>query len=192
MAGFLFRIPFVSLWALYVVLVDPRRLLWWRRTAPAPASAPAPAPAPALLVTGALLVALAAVQGARGQMRAYPFACYPTFQWRVGASMPDLLIELEMRDGSRTVLPHARDAHGYRTQRQWGEVWSLAGIHGPPGEGRLRAYLEQLRRAEPTRSLVAGAARARFYRVHVSVVPGDRAAPPRRDQLLLDLPLTPS
>jgi hypothetical protein len=191
MAGLLFRIPFVSLWALYVVLIDPRRLVWWRRSAPAPAPAPvhAPAPAPALLVTGSLLVALAAVQGARGQMRAYPFACYPTFQWRVGAAIPDLLIELEMRDGSREVLRHARDARGYRTQRQWGEVWSLAGIHGHPGEARLRAYLEQLRRSQPVASLIASAVRVRFFRAYLSAVPEERDAPPRRDELLLNAPM---
>jgi hypothetical protein len=190
------------LWALYVVLVDPRRLLFWRRASP-PAPAPTPeivamatigrsAAARAPLVVGALLVAFASAQGARGQMRAYPFACYPTFQWRVGAEMPDLLVELEALDGRRTVLPHARDARGYRTQRQWGEVWSLAGLHGHPGDARLRAYLAQLRRAEPARSLVAAAARVRFYRAYVSVVPEARDVAPRRDELLLDLPLTPS
>jgi hypothetical protein len=197
LAGMLFRIPFVSLWALYVVLVDPRRVLWWKRGAAAgaaSASAPASAPAstPALLVTGSLLLACAFVQGARGQMLSYPFACYPTFQWIIGTEMPDLLIELEAPDGQRTVLSHARDARGYRTQRQWGEIWSLAGIHGPPGDARLRAYLSQLRRDEPARSLIARAARARFYRAYLSVVPEDRGAPPRRGVLLLDVPLTPS
>jgi hypothetical protein len=202
LAGVLFRIPFVSLWALYVVLVDPRKLLprrWRSAVASRPETeivamatiCPSGPPRASRLV-GVLLVALAAVQGARGQMRAYPFACYPTFQWRVGTEMPDLLIELEDAGGRRTVLPHARDTRGYRTQRQWGEVWSLAGIHGHPGDARLRAYLAQLRRQEPARSLVSGAARVRFYRAYLSVVPEEREAPPRRDELLLDLPLTPS
>jgi hypothetical protein len=125
-------------------------------------------------------------------MLSYPFACYPTFQWRVGPEMPDLLIELEDPDGRRSVLPHGRDARGYRTQREWGEIWSLAGVHGAPSEARLRAYLAQLRRQEPARSRLSAAARARFYRAYVSVVPEERDAPPRREVLLLDLPLTPS
>jgi hypothetical protein len=230
LAGALFRIPFVSLWALYVVLVDPRRIRHlppaaavarWAdaaratlaRLATGPAARPvrrdrehahdllsgAAGPPPAAKVltiaVGTVLVAGAFVQGARGQMRAYPFACYPTFQWMVGTEMPDLVVEIETADGRRVALPHARDSTGYRTQRQWGEIWSLAGVTGPVSADRLRAYLEEVRRFEPARSLAAGAVRARFYRGHVSVVPHQSGRPdavPRSDVLLLELPLTPS
>jgi hypothetical protein len=206
LAGALFRIPFVSLWALYVVLVDPRGLR--PRAAKAGAaqesltsSRLAAAAGPALRITpitavvGAALVAGALVQGARGQMRSFPFACYPTFQWMVGTEMPDLVVEVETTDGRRVALPHARDPAGYRTQRQWGEIWSLAGVTGPVSSARLRAYYDEVRRVEPARSLAAGAVRARFYRSHVSVVPEQRGAPTPRttgDVLLLELPLTPS
>jgi hypothetical protein len=195
LAGALFRIPFISLWALYVVLVDPRRLLWWRRRAAVPPESVEgrrDSPGPATFVVGAALVAAAFVQGARGQMRAFPFACYPTFQWIVGAEMPDLLIEVERADGSRAPVPHARDAHGYRTQRQWGEIWSLAGVYGPSGEVRLRAYVAQLRRDPEARALLAGGVRVRVYRATVSVVPEERDLPARPVALLLDVPLTPS
>jgi hypothetical protein len=197
LAGALLRIPFVSLWALYVVLVDPRRIPRIRSMLPSelPASPKGSAPektSPLTLVVGVLLVAGAFVQGARGQMRAYPFACYPTFQWEPGTQMPDLVVEVEMPDGRRVTLPHARDARGYRTQRQWGEIWSLAAVTGPVAPDRLRAYYDFVRRAEPARTLAAGAVRARFYRASVSVVPEERGAPPRREVMLLDLPLTRS
>jgi hypothetical protein len=230
LAGALFRIPFVSLWALYVVLVDPRAIrrlrmmtavARWAAAARAGLAAhadrpdrehandlaspganrehandfPSPAAKVLTIAVGAALVAAAFVQGARGQMRAYPFACYPTFQWMVGTEMPDLVVEIETADGRRVALPHARDRNGYRTQRQWGEIWSLAGVTGPVSAERLRAYLEQVRRFEPARSLAAGALRARFYRGHVSVVPqasGRYETQVRDGDLLLDLPLTPS
>jgi hypothetical protein len=242
LAGMLFRIPFVSLWALYVVLVDPERIRglrltatvsrWGRRAAGRWAAMGRAVPgarpdgtdrdhandlpsAPAAkrptgsanraysltIAVGTALVAGAFVQGARGQMRAFPFACYPTFQWMVGTEMPDLVVEIETADGRRVALPHARDRTGYRTQRQWGEIWSLAGATGPVSADRLRAYLDAVRRSEPARSLAAGAVRARFYRSHVSVVPDRTNESDRHERqetvpgggvLLLDLPLTPS
>jgi hypothetical protein len=191
LAGALFRIPFLSLWALYVVLIDPRGF----RRMPAPTEPPPPSAhraAPiATGVVGAALLFGAVVQGVRGQMRAYPFACYPTFQWRVDTEMPDLLIDVEDADGRHSSVVHARDRNGYRSQRQWGEIWSLAGVTAPVNRERLRAYFEQVRRAEPAHSIAWRAVRARFYRAHLSVVPEERGLAPRRVVLLLDLPLTP-
>ncbi|HEX8790745.1 MAG TPA: HTTM domain-containing protein [Polyangiaceae bacterium] len=177
-AAFFLRIPFVSLWATYVVLVDPRRLVprWWRR--PPAASVAAPPPLRSTVVVGAALFAAIVVQGLRGQTRAFPFACYPTFEWMAPTVMPDLEIEAETADGRAVLLPHARDAHGYRTQRQWGEIWSLAGATSPVDPARLRAYLDWTARTEPARSIVAGATRIRFYRVYRAVVPEQRGWPP--------------
>ena len=184
----LFRIPFVSLWALYVVMVDPRTLARfvrsWVPSETSPSTAP---PLAATWLVGALLTFGVFVQGGRGQMRSYPFACYPTFEWMVGTEMPDLLVEAETADGTRTVLPHARSAGGYRTQRQWGEIWSLAAITSPPDEARLRAYVAQVVAREPARSLARGAVRIRCFRAFLSVVPEDRPLPPRRADLLADL-----
>jgi hypothetical protein len=182
-----FRIPFVSLWALYVVLVDPRTVARFvRHWSAAESSAPAGRPLAATSIVGALLTFGVFVQGARGQMRSYPFACYPTFEWMVGTEMPDLLVEAETADGTRTVLPHARNARGYRTQRQWGEVWSLAGITSPVDYDRLRAYVTQVAFREPTRSSMRGAVRIRCFRAFLSVVPEERGFPPRRADLLAD------
>ncbi len=122
-------------------------------------------------------------------MRSYPFACYPTFEWIVGTEMPDLQIEVETAGGDRIVVPHARDARGYRTQRQWGEIWSLAGVTAPVDPTRLRAYLDFAAQAEPARSIVRRGVKARFFCVYVSVVPEERGAPPRRGPLLAEVPL---
>ena len=179
-AGWLLRIPFVSLWALYVVLLPPRA---FARFARGRERAPAGPPWRTSAVVGALLVAGAFVQGARGQMRSYPFACYPTFQWRVGTDMPDLVVEVETADGARVEVRHARDANGYRTQRQWGEIWSLAGVTSRVDTARLRAYVRPALVRHPD------ATRVRVWRAYVSVVPERRGEPPRRDTLLLDEPV---
>ena len=181
LAAYFLRIPFVSLWAMYVVLVDPRAV--WRRLrkrqarAPDSQAFPGP-PLRATLVVGAALLLGIIVQGARGQTRAYPFACYPTFEWMAPAEMPDLRIEVQTPDGEWRPVPHARDASGYRTQRQWGEIWSLAGVTSPVDPERLRRYLESVAEREPARSLVGHAMSARFTRVYFSVVPEQRGGPP--------------
>jgi hypothetical protein len=206
LAAVFLRIPFVSLWALYVVLVDPEAIAAWARRTwvrlwdparaprlpppPSPSeSCPTAAPAPATLLVGALLVTGAVVQGVRGQMAAYPFACYPTFEWIIGTEMPDLVIEVETVTGERVVVPHARDARGYRTQRQWGEVWSLAGVTGTVDPVRLRAYLASVARNPSTRLLLRRGVRVRVYRAAVSVAPDARDAPARLGPLLLEIPL---
>ena len=220
MAGFVLRIPFASLWALYVVLIDPcavvraarQRFRRLRRAtaaatatasesataaAPAPASAPAPAPAlapaPPLLstwVVGAVLLTGAIIQGARGQMRSFPFACYPTFEWIAGTEIPDLLLEAEYADGHTVILPHSRDAGGYRTQRQWGEIWSLTGATSPVDAARLRAYVTQTLQDPRARSLAHDAVRVRCWRVFDSVVPEHLDDAPRRAAMIAEIPLT--
>ena len=132
---------------------------------------------PAIIV-GALLLVSAVVQGARGQMRAYPFSCYPTFEWIARPEMPDLLIVAADDAGPPREVPHARDAAGRRTQRQWAEVWSLAGVTAPVDARRLGAYYAAVVPAPG-----ASARRVTFFRVYRSVVPGDGgriARPPVR------------
>lgn len=171
------QLLFASLWLCYVALFDWRPL--FRRAFPAEVRAdasPAAAveavtfgrPARSAAVMGALLLAGAVVQGARGKMSSYPFSCYPTFQWTAAADMPDLMILAAGADGGRREVVHARDASGRRTQRQWAEVWSLAGVTAPVDPRRLRAYLAALAPAEP-----AHPRQVTFYRVYRSVVPGD-------------------
>jgi hypothetical protein len=209
----IFMIPFASLWLCYVALVDPRPL--WRRltkhaptahvasdapTAPdasSPASAPSAVPTPlsaAPMIVGALLLVGAIVQGVRGQTRAYPFAAYPTFDRMPAADMPDLMIVAIDGAGVRREISHARNSSGYRTQRQWAEIWSLAGVTAPVDPGRLRAYYYSLGAAPPEASSL-GALRPRagakgsvtFYRVYRSVIPEERARLTRPPLRLLHL-----
>jgi hypothetical protein len=96
---------------------------------------------------------------------------------------------------SFVTVPHARDASGYRTQRQWGTIWSLArkgGVVGPGGDearARLLAYYVSVTAEEPLRSLTRGARSVRVLSVYRSVLPQDRDAPPTSETLLADLRL---
>ena len=192
LAQAIFLIPFISLWGCYVVLFDMRpldaRVRRWRGGADGVALVPERHTLRAPFVVGALLLAGVAIQGVRGQMQSYPFACYPTFQWIVGTEMPDLRIFAVSADGAAHELPFARYARGYRTQRQWGTIWSLA-LGG--SEERLRAYYMYVTRFEPARSLARGAVRARFVRAYVSVLPVERGAAPVREETIVEIALAP-
>ncbi len=86
-------------------------------------------------------------KGPRGQMSSYPFACYPTFQWIPPLVMPDLRVVGVDATGAAHELGPARRGI-VRTQRQWAEIWSLAGVTAPIDGDRLAAYFEALRRSE--------------------------------------------
>jgi len=165
---------FASLWLCYVGLVDWRPL--FRRLSRGDGRQPAPAAVVVgsrrrfvpVVAVGAVLLAGAVVQGARGQMRAYPFSCYPTFQWRAAPDMPDLMIVAAEQGGATREVRHARDGAGRRNPRQWAEIWSLAGVTAPVDAGRLRAYYAALAAAPP-----GPGRRITFYRVYRSVIPGE-------------------
>jgi hypothetical protein len=200
----IFRIPFASLWICYVALFDLRRPVRWiaeaitrarKRPSVAPTD-PEHRPAEALdgagrlalsLVIGALLVAGAVVQGARGQMSSYPFACYPTFQWRAANVMPDLGLYRVDHDQYEHEIVHARDGSGYRSQRSWAELWSLAGVWGPATPDRLRAYVRAALRDPGVQRQVPQGSRLRVYRLDRSVLPAEREHPPARRKLLLEI-----
>jgi hypothetical protein len=194
MAWWLLRIAFVSLWAQYVVLVDPAwvRSVFarWRGTRVVTVASDDVRASRATPWCGSLLLAGAIVQGARGQMRAFPFACYPTFERIAGVSMPDLRIEVERADGTWVEIVHARDARGYRTQREWGEIWSLAGVNDPVNEARLRAYFVQtVRRSPRARMEARGAIAVRFERTYRDVRPEHRGDPARAGPVLAQFTL---
>jgi len=164
---------FASLWLCYVALFDWRpwlgRLLGreGRPSMPTLETRVSPRRHVVPVAVGAAMLAGAVVQGARGQMRAYPFSCYPTFQWRAAPDMPDLMIVATDERGIAREVKHARDAADARSPRQWAEIWSLAGVTAPVDAGRLRAYYGALRSvAGPARSVT-------FYRVYRSVIPGE-------------------
>ena len=140
------RIPFSSLWLCYIVFVD------W-----GPPLEPEPATWRKEWSVGAALLAGNVLFGAMGWMNGWPFACYPTFQWRAGVTMPGLIVE----DDRGAVI-----AGRPRTQSEWGVQWSLLGLRDRPLEtSRLHAAYPR---------------GARFYRVWWSVNPDDRGRPPVR------------
>jgi hypothetical protein len=184
LTAYLFRISFVSLCAAYVVLVDPCPWIARVRRRLRPAIDAEPA-VPArrggggawVTVIGAALVLGAVVQGVRGQMRSFPFACDPTFEWIVGTEMPDLRVTAIDAGGEERDVPLGRASSGYRTQRQWGEIFSLAGMWEPVDPDRLRAWVADAAVREPAaRRALLGASRVRIYRDMISVIPEDRGA----------------
>jgi hypothetical protein len=163
---FLF-IPFASLWVTYVALLPLSRLARSREPSPgAPPVGDATAGAsrvalPVALVGSAIAVAVL-VQGVRGRTQAFPFACYPTFAEIAGPTLPDLVVTAIADDGSTRIVPHGRDPDGRRSQREWGTVWSVAGLYGTPyDEGVLRAYLHAEMRRPAVREALAGAREVR-------------------------------
>lgn len=187
-------IPFESLWLCYVVLIDLRPALRLVPRLRARLEPPSVEPDSSLraarwapIVVGALLFGGAAVQGARGQMQSFPFACYPTFQWRAGTRLPDLMVSATFAGGRQTRLVPVRAADWHHTQRQWGAVWALIGVTHPLSAPRLVALWRRLSREPAIRRRAAGAESVRFYRVERSVVPGRWRDPPLSKRLLVEL-----
>jgi hypothetical protein len=94
------------------------------------------------------------------------------------AEMPDLLVTIQTIDGQELELPSGGSG---RTQREWAEVWSVAGVTASVTPIRLHAYYDAfLERDSSAKSIAAGTQRARFYRVLRSVLPDDQGRIVRR------------
>jgi hypothetical protein len=183
---FLF-IPFVSLWACYVVLAP------WHLLRPSSASRDRTqknartgitkrvGTTPLALAFGSVVLSLAIVQGVRGQTQAWPIACYPTFAAIIGDTLPDLLIEAEAPEGQ--MVRFTGREHAPRSQAEWGRVFRISGVYGSPANARdLREHaLDAARRAEV--NLAPGSA-VRVYRANFATAPELWQSPPR-DPLLL-------
>jgi len=156
--AWLMKIDFPSIWLCYLGLLGDDELHFEGVSRAWIASA------------GALLLVIG-IHGVRGQMRSWPFACYPTFQWKVGTSMPDLLITGDEPSGRVVDL-----WPGPRTQPEWGIAWSLAGLQGGLDRERLEAFVRAHERP--------GLVHLRAERVFRSVVPEDHGRIVRRELLL--------
>ncbi|MEO6576617.1 MAG: HTTM domain-containing protein [Polyangiaceae bacterium] len=180
------RIRFPSLWVCYVALVDWGPLAERVRRASADAVTKTRLASRWPMRVGAILVAAAVVQGLRGETFAWPFACYPTFQWRVGTEMADLVLEAESADGAVVIIDSGGNGRG-RPQDRWGLVWSLAGLsHGPPSRSALVSYWNGVDHAR-----ARGAVRGRVVRVNWSVLPSDRDRAPTMRRVLDTFALDP-
>lgn len=138
-------IPFASLWLCYVGLVPWSGLFDRGSTTRAEHTTLRVGALPIAFV----LMALALLErGVRGITQSYPFACYPTFQHRVGPSLQDLRV-LASGAGTEWEIPIARDAAGRRDQAGWAMTWSLAGVYGVPFSAqRVASYLRSDPRAQ--------------------------------------------
>ena len=182
-AGFIFhlatealmRIGFFALWGTYVILFD---WAWLEERDPSRATRPLGRAWP----LGALLVGAVFVQGARGAVQAWPFACYPTFQTLAGAEITDVVATASFHDGSALRLPVPR-----KSQAAWGTAWAFAAR--PPSEEAMRAYWARMAADARVTSLARGAERIRFSRAWFSVLPGDRGRPPVREEPLGEITL---
>jgi hypothetical protein len=198
-ALFLF-LPFQALIGCYVVLVDWEWLWAWLHDSGAPearTSLRAGARQFRRALRGAFgrrnqllssvaaaLVSGALAAGAAGAMQAYPFACYPTFQWRASADMPDLWIAV-LRDGQERWLADSPALGGVRPQPRWGMAWRASGAYGEPIRlDQLIGYYQSLP-AELRRDVHAGD-RLRFYATRVRVQPEAWRSPPLRRTLLAE------
>jgi hypothetical protein len=174
-----FFIPFVSLWACYVVLVPWEG--WGGRspTAVPEETAPKLSILPAT-VFGAAVLTLAVVQGVRGQTQAWPIACYPTFAGTIGDTLPDLLLEAELH-GERVRFTGRE--RGPRTQAEWGRVFRISGAYGtPPDTAALREHA--LTSAERAGVLLAPGVTVRVLRADYATAPERWDRPPQNPVLL--------
>jgi hypothetical protein len=169
-----FFIPFVSLWACYVVLIA-------RPGGAVDAEAKADAKP---IIVGVVIALAAIVQGVRGQSDAWPFACYPTFAHVQSATIPDVLVEVTLQ-GSTVRRLTGREQRT-RSQDEWGRAFRLSGAYGDaPPEAALRDHARNI-------VLAAGiapgdVARTRVYRVEVATAPGSWDDPPRGGVLLTEV-----
>lgn len=194
-ADFMF-LPFSGLVACYVVLVDWARIWSWLQDLPGGGEEPSLIAAVRSLASSRLrdgrvavaalgslsVVAGALVAGHRGAMQTYPFACYPTFQWRAAAAMPDLWIAY-LSHGVERFIRDSPAFGGVRSQARWGMAWRAAGLYGEvPEITRLLGYYRSLPRT--LLAPVPATATLRFYSVLVDVTPSAWQNPPLRRQLI--------
>jgi hypothetical protein len=158
-------IGFGSLLCLYAAFVPWHRLL---RRPEGPADLRSPLP---IAIVAVALVTAIAVQGARGRVQSWPFACYPTFQFLAPDRMPALEVELVAADGSVVKIAQAK-IPGVDRQRAWALSWSLA------VSARREAIIEWLRAWARSEPRLLTAREIRVDRVLLAVDPDAWAAEP--------------
>lgn len=177
-------IHFSALWFSYVVFFD------WSRffAARAVSDSSRPPAVPTLIASAGLLIG-ATWTGFRGEMSSWPFACYPTFQWTVGATSPALDVVVVDAAGRSHPVPRDWLTRSEGTNHHWGLSWSLL---GDPNPERFTEYWRFLQLTPKVAALGRGASAVRFNAAVVSTVPEERAAPPLQTRLLYELKLSPT
>jgi hypothetical protein len=185
-------IRFVSLWAFYVVFVDVDRWVlalkarFGRTSSAAPKAVAPPDRERWILATAAasaLLVVGQVVQGARGQMQGYPFACYPTFADVAPKELPDVDVSATDETGAVTWLLSGKRTY---SQAEWAELWRALGVYdGVVRADALRLFVQ---RDAARRGVVwpSSPATIRVYRARYEVRPEAWGAPPVSRTPILD------
>ncbi len=95
------------------------------------------------IFVGAALCLAVAVQGLRARTDAWPFACYPTFGHLQSATIPDIVVELAVDDGTTRRVTGREERT--RSQEDWGRAFRLSGAYGDrPPELALRVYAREV------------------------------------------------
>jgi hypothetical protein len=184
------HIHYPSLWMCYVMFVDWRAVLRFVQDNPDVLSfqeADWPVKKPSLLpviVVGAGLLGGSIAFGVLGIQRGWPFACYPTFEWKPAPVIPRLYVELVFENDRVDELPLPRETSVSRAQKQWGTLWSLAGVTDKIDETRLRALVRDLEKRPDLAGRFQHARAIRAYRASYSVFPEAWGKPPVSKVLL--------
>jgi len=186
------RLGFSSLWWCYAPLLPVGRLVTWLYD-----GAPEPAPQGperrplSLFLVGALLVGANVVQGFRGAVQAWPFACYPTFQYEARPEMPDLVVTAKLAGGDEQTLYGGTRGLVYRDPRDWGTLWKLLGAYGgPPRADGLRTFFARLVESGQAAPAPSSTRVLRFHRAEFSVVPEARGRGPVLDVVVAEAALS--
>lgn len=124
-----------------------------------------------MIVSGVLVTGVACA-GSLGAMQAYPFACYPTFEWIARAEMPALVVELVRPNGSRERVD--RSVWSEPGPRGWALEWRLAGVYDAPSPRRIDAWWSDVSTRPPLALRVADAESVVFRSASISVDPAHR------------------
>ena len=174
-------IEFSVLWATYPMFVPWSALLDRVRHArghrgPTPAlharregSLPSEPGVRALVAAAIPLLAGIVIFGAMGAMQAYPFACYPTFQWAPPDHMPALeLVAIDDAGREHTIERASFQEPG---PRGWAMSWRLAGVYGRFDRDAFVAWLTDRASAPALHDALEGAHAIRVSRVEIDVDP---------------------
>ncbi|MFO0678969.1 MAG: HTTM domain-containing protein [Polyangiaceae bacterium] len=185
----LMGIPFVSLWGSYVVLVDVRSLvrrLHGTRDESGERTPPADVPmrpSAWIVATAVALLVPATVQGFRGDTFAWPFGCYPTFQWIAGERVPDVDVTVVSSDGVESAPIRGRRG---RPNAEWSMAWRAAGAYGGVvTDEALRSYATWL--ATKNGVAIPPGSRVRVHRIAWTLAPESWDLPPAERTLIREL-----
>lgn len=198
LAAVFLQIRFGTLIAVYVAFFDWRRIIrsveaalgvTWTRGARRPTSPrPRRSTNDTLVAVAAPLVVGIVGFGAAGEMRGWPFACYPTFASVATGRIDVLRAVAETPDGREIELWVGGRGRGEDTQRWWSITTRYAKER--PGSPRLAALAaETLERARSTEGLTLRA--IRLQRATYDVTPERADDAPVATALLYELKAAP-